>query len=435
MPAAHLNSVALPTQPQTQMPAVPAICSKATERGADEEDAISTSCETDASDDIAASALEEGSGKKPSSSRIDQPSSDWNFDTPLDTSLEWRLMRTMVVLVLLSLAPPLALGISLAVGHSAFDWMEVGVALAYVVVSEATRRILWRVLRDVYCRKVLGLTRDQILDLNGTRQHLPKAWLTDLLADPRRRRNIKICDVLFRKGGHIVSLLSSVLVSDLLTDDIGCLLFANTLGCLLLTAGMALVTCNLHGPKHRTKWHCLSTIWGATDRIRDGRYAQQNSMLASISLTWGVTLAYFIAKAALPAEEHAASLWSFALSVVLLPLTFGDALGEIIGTPFGRHRFKVRGLGEINQKSVEGCVAVFVGALVPLIITAATMEGAPILPGIWGLIPVTAVLTTLTETLAFRSTDNMVIPLCNAVLFVAWFKIGGVLEPPHDGRA
>lgn len=241
--------------------------------------------------------------------------------------------------------------------------------------------------------------------------------------------------MLFRKGGHIVSLLSSVLVSDLLTDDIGCLLFANTLGCLLLTAGMALVTCNLHGPKHRTKWHCLSTIWGATDRIRDGRYAQQNSMLASISLTWGVTLAYFIAKAALPAEEYAASLWSFALSVVLLPLTFGDALGEIIGTPFGRHRFKVRGLGEINQKSVEGCVAVFVGALVPLIITAATMEGAPILPGIWGLIPVTAVLTTLTETLAFRSTDNMVIPLCNAVLFVAWFKIGGVLEPPHDGRA
>lgn len=96
MPAAHLNSVALPTQPQTQMPAVPAICSKATERGADEEDAISTSCETDASDDIAVSALEEGSGKKPSSSRIDQPSSDWNFDTPLDTSLEWRLMRTMV---------------------------------------------------------------------------------------------------------------------------------------------------------------------------------------------------------------------------------------------------------------------------------------------------------------------------------------------------
>jgi len=354
----------------------------------------------------------------------------------LDQQVNTRLNRIMVGLVALSLAPPLSLGISLAAGYVHFNWTEVGIAVAYVVASEAIRRILWRVLRNIYCRKVLGLTRDQVLDLNGTRQHLPKAWLTDLLADPRRRRNIKICDVLFRKGGHVVSLLSSVLVGDRITDDsIGHLLFANTLGCFLLTVGMALVTCKFHRPKHRTKWHCLSTIWGATDRIRDGRYAQQNSMLASISLTWGVTLAFFISKAALPAEEDAESLWSFALAVVLLPLTFGDALGEIIGTPFGRHRFKVRGLGEINQKSVEGCVAVFVGSLVPLIISSATMESATVLPSTWGLVSVTAVLTVLTETLALRSTDNMVIPLFNAVLFVAWWKGCGVLEAPHDGRA
>lgn len=171
--------------------------------------------------------------------------------------------------------------------------------------------------------------------------------------------------------------------------------------------------------------------------------------------------------------------------VVLLPLTFGDALGEVIGTPFGRHRFKVRGLGEINQKSLEGCVAVFLGSLVPLLIIAGarshpslplsrfehvptapasrspspfaprprlcshtvaalcpltpaavkpgTMADSEVLNGTWALICVTAVLTTLTETLAFRSTDNMVIPLCNAALFVVWWKIGGVLQDPHNG--
>ena len=67
--------------------------------------------------------------------------------------------------------------------------------------------------------------------------------------------------------------------------------------------------------------------------------------------------------------------------VVLLPLTFGDALGEVIGTPFGRHRFKVRGLGEINQKSLEGCVAVFLGSLVPLLIIAGARSPSPTLAG------------------------------------------------------
>lgn len=131
------------------------------------------------------------------------------------------------------------------------------------------RRIIWRLLRNLYCRRVLGLTSDEILDINGPRRHLSKAWLTDLLADSRRRRNIKalpppppatrrlspwpppspgaaaaarpqICDVLFRKGGHVVPLISAVLIGDIITDDIGCLLFANTLGCLLITTIMAL---------------------------------------------------------------------------------------------------------------------------------------------------------------------------------------------------
>ena len=168
-------------------------------------------------------------------------------------------------------------------------------------------------------------------------------------------------------------------------------------------------------------------------------------MLGNISLVWGVTIAYFIARAVLPDEDDSEKLWAFALSVrdarmpqwtyahasqsprratltpppgtatavasalatpatvaslhrtrhlgpppraltvplapfpqvVLLPLTFGDALGEVIGTPFGRHRFKVRGLGEINQKSLEGCVAVFLGSLVPLLIIAGARFARP----------------------------------------------------------
>jgi len=351
-----------------------------------------------------------------------------------ERSAEYRLKQTLVTLLLLAIAPTIAIGAALAAGYFVFNWTEVGVAFAYVVISELVRRSLWRVLRNVYCRRILGLTSDEILDLNGPREHLSKTWLSDLLADPRRRRNIKICDVLFRKGGHVVSLMSSVVVGDFLTKDIGSLLFANSLGCILLTTVMVVLTWTYRDPKHKHKWQGFSLLWGATDRIRDGKYAQQNSMLASISLLWGVTVAYFACMAALPSEDEAEVLWSFALSVVLLPLTFGDALGEIIGTPLGRHKFKVRGLGEINQKSIEGCVAVFLGSLIPLLVVAATMapDKGAILPGTWGLIAAVAVLSTFTETVAFRSTDNMVIPLCNAVLFVVWYSVGGVLEAPRN---
>jgi len=402
----------------------PAPLPPATTPGREEEDAVSSD------EEARADSVYGEDGKKRRTSRIGLR---WS-GSPTATSAESiRLKRIMLGLVALALCPALAIGISTAAGYIVFNWNEVGIAFAYVIISEVIRRIIWRLLRNLYCRRVLGLTSDEILDINGPRRHLSKAWLSDLLADSRRRRNIKICDVLFRKGGHVVPLISAVLIGDMITDDIGCLLFANTLGCLLITTIMALAIWNFRDPKDRPKWRYLSLFWGATDRIRDGRYAQQNSMLGNISLVWGVTIAYFIARAVLPDEDDSEKLWAFALSVVLLPLTFGDALGEVIGTPFGRHRFKVRGLGEINQKSLEGCVAVFLGSLVPLLIIAGTMADSEVLNGTWALICVTAVLTTLTETLAFRSTDNMVIPLCNAALFVVWWKIGGVLQDPHNG--
>ena len=110
-----------------------------------------------------------------------------------------------------------------------------------------------------------------------------------------------------------------------------------------------------------------------------------------------------------------------------------DALGEVIGTPFGRHRFKVKGLGEINEKSLEGCAAVFLGSLIPGLIVLGTGAADPCaIPAAWGLAAAIAVLTTITETIAFRSTDNFVIPACNAVLVVIWWHVGLAVDEGND---
>ena len=54
------------------------------------------------------------------------------------------------------------------------------------------------------------------------------------------------------------------------------------------------------------------------------------------------------------------------------------------------------------------------------------------MPAAWGLVAVIAALTTLTETIAFRSTDNFVIPACNAVLVVIWWHVGLAVDEGND---
>ena len=52
----------------------------------------------------------------------------------------------------------------------------------------------------------------------------------------------------------------------------------------------------------------------------------------------------------------------FALSV--MPLLWGDSFGEIVGSFFGRLTFQVKGLGDVNTKTVEGTLAVFVSSFI-----------------------------------------------------------------------
>ena len=63
----------------------------------------------------------------------------------------------------------------------------------------------------------------------------------------------------------------------------------------------------------------------------------------------------------------------FALAVQ--PLIWGDTFGEIIGSFYGRIEFNVIGIGEINKKTVEGTVAVFLSSLISLLIAYNALIG------------------------------------------------------------
>jgi len=345
------------------------------------------------------------------------------------------LRRSLVIMCTLTTVQALGLSVAVVVGIITVDWRQFGYCSILLVFLELIRRSLFACLRSIFLRRVVGLSVDRIHDIEGTRVNLPAEWLSDLLAPPRTKCRIKVCDVLFRKGAHVFTAGLLLILNGWLFTDEGAVVLALSLCIFALVNVQSALVWVCSQPSTNRVWRLVYyLLFGAMDRIRDGRFGQRNAMAGAVSMMYGVLGAYIIMLiGGLPEEEDVPGLLDLSAQLVLLPLTYGDAMGEIIGTPFGGRwfwKFSVRGFGDINQKSIEGCVAVFLGGLVPSFIAIGTASQS-VTSATWALPVAIAALTTLTETFSFRSTDNFVIPLCNAAFLVCWWHIsraGGIMK-------
>ena len=104
-------------------------------------------------------------------------------------------------------------------------------------------------------------------------------------------------------------------------------------------------------------------------------------------------------------------------------VAFGDTAGEGIGAFLGKHRFKVCGfLGQENERSIEGCFAVFLFTTISNIIaitlcsdwfTRYTLETI-------GLVFLLGFGTMILESLSFKGTDNLVICMFSQAILFMW---------------
>ena len=276
---------------------------------------------------------------------------------------------------------------------------DVGIAIGALFTFEAIRRILFTHLRVVYLRLVCRLSVSEIRYIDGPRIEAREFG--------EGARHLKTSDVLFRKGGHVVSLLLLFLFHKHTVEE--AFIVALSAGSLLIISAQ---TVAMGRRASDESWHVLRYLFGASDRIGDGRLAKHNAMTASVAMTLGIVTSYTIGQTTIRAAD-----FGIASEFVILPLTFGDALGEIVGTPFGRHGFNVVGFGEVNRKSVEGCVAVFFGSCIPCLVACTITE---VESETWALPFIVATATTFVETVSFRSTDNFTIPFVNSAIVVLW---------------
>jgi len=106
----------------------------------------------------------------------------------------------------------------------------------------------------------------------------------------------------------------------------------------------------------------------------------------------------------------------YVVAAGVLPMAYGDSAAALVGTRYGRHRFRV-----YEYKSLEGCLAMFAGSLLSL------LAGMAYFSRVYGfslqaqVFPVLAVAAaaTVAEAVTPRGLDNLTVPALGTLTFIA----------------
>jgi dolichol kinase len=243
------------------------------------------------------------------------------------------------------------------------------------------------------------------LIFSNRRKHFELQYFVDKYGD----RNLRIVDGLSRKLLHISTGCWRLAIFYLILPD--------TLLSLKVTILFQVIAIFLFILSYNSNkiFGLAGILYGATSRIRDGIYGRKNIFLAQFSFLILFPL-FLLQNTAINnlADSHYLLLFP---SLVFLPITIGDALGEIIGTIWGKQKLRVWGVGEINRKSLLGSACVFLGSLLPLLFIV-SCNG---LPWEWLLMCLSiALMTTIVELVSPRGTDNFFIPLGNTLVCIGF---------------
>jgi len=111
----------------------------------------------------------------------------------------------------------------------------------------------------------------------------------------------------------------------------------------------------------------------------------------------------------------------YILAAGIIPLAYGDAAASLVGQKFGRHTYSIFG-----KKSIEGSIAMFIVCFVGLSVSFLFFSYFYTLPAVPFVLSalVVAGLATALEAITPKGLDNIVVPLCSAVVFL--LLLGGI---------
>ncbi len=98
----------------------------------------------------------------------------------------------------------------------------------------------------------------------------------------------------------------------------------------------------------------------------------------------------------------------------VLSVSIGDGLGEFIGKPYGKHKFKI-----FANKSYEGSLGVFVGTFIGCIIAYVSFDMTFFVQNVIFFFFIASLIATLIEAVSVSFIDNISMPW--AVAGILWY--------------
>ncbi|HEY8548571.1 MAG TPA: hypothetical protein VIL35_01335 [Vicinamibacterales bacterium] len=292
-------------------------------------------------------------------------------------------------------------------GSVTFDVAAVGRVLGGVLFFYVLWGFVWYGVKAALLKYVAGFSKEERREAFSSRMSAPY----DLpgLLDRHSERRIRIIDMIGRRGRFVTLACAGFyyLYTRVATEQPD-------------TFATAFLADNLFDAV-LTSWIFLSfyygnnvlaaAFYGPQSRIMDGVLARANCLL--ITTLW--TAFKFVL---VPIGAQLAVVFPREQFAVVFGLIWGsyivtDALAEIGGSIFGRQSIRVRGIGDVNRKSIGGTLTGFIGSLV-FCIALVVGHG---LPPVWlALAFALAISNTLLELYSPRGTDDFTMATANALL-------------------
>jgi hypothetical protein len=274
--------------------------------------------------------------------------------------------------------------------------------------------LIWYGIKNLLLRYFVGMNRDDRRKVFSSRMSEPFN-LPELLGRYSERR-IRIADMIGRRG-RFITLATAIFFyfyMDIATNH--STNFATGYSQQIVMD--AVVVCWLFLAFYYSNGFFAATLFGGQTRIMDGTLSRANFML--ILTLWGLfkfTL--------MPIGVQLQALYAPEQFVVLFSLIWGtylvvDTLAEVGGALYGTQKIPVRGIGDVNRKSVGGTVTGLVGGLV-FSVGIVMLNG---LPATFIALAVTVtVASSALELFSPRGTDDFTMATGNALIcwaFGAW---------------
>ena len=270
---------------------------------------------------------------------------------------------------------------------------------------------IWYAVKNVLLKYVCGFSKEERRQAFSSRMDAP----FDVAAFVARHseRRIRIVDMIGRRGRFITLAMAGFFylyanVKANPTPGFASGFLQDNLFDAVLTSWIFLGFYYANG-------FLAAAFYGPQSRVMDGVLARANCLL--ITTLW--TAFKFVM---VPIGVGLASVFPTSQFAPVFAMIWGsyiaaDALSEIGGALFGKQKIRVRGIGDVNRKSIGGTVSGFVGSLA-LCLWVVMANG---LPAPWiALAIVIAISNTLLELFSPRGTDDFFMATANALICLAF---------------